>query len=110
MPFPGWTLPGVIGLAAATILIKSQGMLPGRRVVVAGCGPLLMAVAAKIVSGGGDLAAVDGADGRIGLDLSAAGVAAPLRTSAPWSGWVLAIGKARVPVYFRHGVRAAERV
>ena len=47
MPFPGWTLPGVIGLAAATILMKSQGMLPGRRVVVAGCGPLLMAVAAK---------------------------------------------------------------
>ena len=41
VPFPGWTLPGVIGLAAATILLKSEAMLPGRRTVVAGCGPLL---------------------------------------------------------------------
>eukprot|EP01035_Chromulina_nebulosa_P050623 gene50623-68864_t len=39
VPFPGWTTPGVIGLAAATILLKSQGMVPGRRTVVAGCGP-----------------------------------------------------------------------
>ncbi|MFM7416363.1 MAG: FAD-dependent oxidoreductase, partial [Alphaproteobacteria bacterium] len=30
IPFPGWTLPGVIGLAAATILLKAQGILPGR--------------------------------------------------------------------------------
>ena len=42
VPFPGWTLPGVIGLAAATVLLKSQAMLPGRRIVVAGCGPLLL--------------------------------------------------------------------
>lgn len=53
VPFPGWTTPGVIGLAAATILLKSQGMVPGRRTVVAGCGPLLAAVAAKIVAGAG---------------------------------------------------------
>jgi len=46
VPFPGWTLPGVIGLAAATVLLKSEGVLPGHRVVVAGCGPLLPAVAA----------------------------------------------------------------
>ena len=49
VPFPGWTLPGVIGLAAATILEKSQAMIPGRRCVIAGCGPLLIAVAAKVV-------------------------------------------------------------
>jgi len=58
IPFPGWTLPGVIGLAAATILLKAQGILPGRRVVVAGAGPLLYAVAAKILAGGGSVAAV----------------------------------------------------
>jgi thioredoxin reductase/bacterioferritin-associated ferredoxin len=108
VPFPGWTLPGVIGLAAATILMKSQGMLPGRRVVVAGCGPLLVSVAAKIVSGGGDLAAV--------VDLAGPSdwlstLPALLRRSRLLScgiGWMLAIGKARIPVYFRHGVRAAE--
>ncbi|WP_198369006.1 FAD-dependent oxidoreductase, partial [Roseomonas rosulenta] len=58
IPFPGWTLPGVIGLAAATILLKAQGVLPGRRVVVAGVGPLLYAVAAKVLAGGGAVAAV----------------------------------------------------
>lgn len=58
IPFPGWTLPGVTGLAAATILLKAQGMLPGRRVVVAGAGPLLYAVAAKLLKAGAEVAAV----------------------------------------------------
>ena len=58
IPFPGWTLPGVLGLAAATILLKAQGVLPGRRVVVAGQGPLLYAVAAKIIAGGGQVVAI----------------------------------------------------
>ena len=58
IPFPGWTLPGVIGLAASTILLKAQGVLPGRRVVVAGAGPLLYAVAAKLLAGGASVAAV----------------------------------------------------
>ena len=47
VPFPGWTLPGVIGLAAATILLKADRVVPGRRVVVAGQArcwrPLLLA-------------------------------------------------------------------
>ncbi len=58
IPFLGWTLPGVMGLAAATILLKAQGVLPGRRVVVAGQGPLLYAVAAKIIAGGGRVVAI----------------------------------------------------
>src|SRR5258706_11083595 len=58
VPFPGWTLPGVIGLAAATIMLKSQRMLPGRATIVAGCGPLLIAVAAGILKYGGRVVAV----------------------------------------------------
>ncbi len=58
VPFPGWTLPGVIGLAGATIMLKSQGVLPGRRNLVAGQGPLLLAVAAGILKAGGQVAAV----------------------------------------------------
>ena len=42
VPFAGWDRPGVIGLAAATVLLKAQRMLPGRDVVVAGAGPLLL--------------------------------------------------------------------
>jgi thioredoxin reductase/bacterioferritin-associated ferredoxin len=58
VPFPGWTLPGVIGLAAATIMLKSQNMVPGNNTLVAGCGPLLAAVAAGIIKGGGTVAGV----------------------------------------------------
>lgn len=52
-PFPGWTLPGVVGLAAATAMIKAHGVLPGRRVLVAGPGPLAPLVASLVSKGGG---------------------------------------------------------
>jgi NADPH-dependent 2,4-dienoyl-CoA reductase/sulfur reductase-like enzyme len=58
VPFPGWTLPGVMGLAAGTILVKSQSVLPGRRVVVAGAGPLLGAVGAGLIESGAEVAAL----------------------------------------------------
>jgi len=57
-PRPGWTLPGVIGLGAATVMLKAQRMLPGRRVVVAGPGPLAPLVANLILQGGGKVVAM----------------------------------------------------
>jgi NADPH-dependent 2,4-dienoyl-CoA reductase/sulfur reductase-like enzyme len=45
VPFPGWTLPGVITAGGTQNLLKSQGVLPGRRAVVVGTGPLLLVVA-----------------------------------------------------------------
>lgn len=58
LPFPGWTTPGVFGLAAATTMLKSQRISPGKRVAVAGAGPLLAAVAAGVVKAGAEVAAV----------------------------------------------------
>ena len=58
VPFSGWTTPGVFGLAAATIMLKSQRILPGRMTIVAGCGPLLAAVSAGIIKAGGDVVAL----------------------------------------------------
>jgi len=40
VPFPGWTLPGVMTTGAAQTLLRSYGVLLGRRVLVAGNGPL----------------------------------------------------------------------
>lgn len=45
LPFPGWTLPGVVGAGGLQALIKGGFDVRGRRVVVAGTGPLLLAVA-----------------------------------------------------------------
>lgn len=46
LPFAGWTLAGVAGVGALQALIKSGYDVTGKRVVVAGSGPLLYAAAA----------------------------------------------------------------
>ncbi len=51
VPFPGWTLPGVMTAGAAQILMKTAGMLP-RDAVLAGSGPLLYLVAAQMIDAG----------------------------------------------------------
>ncbi len=52
LPFPGWELPGVSTAGAAQALLKSQGVLVGHRVLVAGSGPLLLPVAASLAHSG----------------------------------------------------------
>lgn len=46
LPFPGWTLPGVFGAGGLQALVKSGLPVEGKRIVVAGSGPLLLVVAA----------------------------------------------------------------
>ncbi|HEY8587392.1 MAG TPA: FAD-dependent oxidoreductase [Rhodanobacter sp.] len=48
LPFPGWTLPGVSGAGGLQALAKQGAPVAGKRVVVAGSGPLLLAVAATL--------------------------------------------------------------
>lgn len=55
LPFPGWTLPGVTGVGALQALLKSGLRIPGRRVVLAGTGPLLLPVAATLAKGGAEV-------------------------------------------------------
>lgn len=56
--FPGWERPGVMTPGGAQTLVKSQGCLPGRRVVLAGCGPFLLPVAASILRAGADIVGI----------------------------------------------------
>lgn len=56
LPFPGWTLPGVLTAGGAQAMLKSGLVLPGRRVVVAGSGPLLLPVAASLAAAGAQVA------------------------------------------------------
>lgn len=108
IPFPGWTLPGVVGLAAATVMLKAQAVLPGQRVVVAGCGPLLAAVAAKVLASGGQVAAVVDRASRADWLHATRHLATRPRLLARGLGWALRIGGRRVPVLFGHAVLAAE--
>ena len=43
LPFPGWTLPGVFGAGGLQALVHGGFSVAGKRIVVAGTGPLLLA-------------------------------------------------------------------
>jgi thioredoxin reductase len=52
LPFPGWTLPGVMGIGGAQALVKQGATFRGKHVVIAGTGPLILPVAASLTDAG----------------------------------------------------------
>ncbi len=58
LPFPGWTLPGVVTAGGAQAMLKGGLVTPGRTAVVAGTGPLLLPVAAGLAAAGVTVAAL----------------------------------------------------
>ena len=48
LPFPGWTLPGVFGAGGLQALALGGFSVTGKRIVIAGTGPLLLPVAAHL--------------------------------------------------------------
>lgn len=58
LPFPGWTLPNVMGAGGLDALVRSGLPIVGKRVVVAGSGPLLLAVAAHLAGCGARIVAI----------------------------------------------------
>ena len=58
MPIPGWTLPGVMTVGAAQILLKASGLVAERPLVLAGSGPLLWLFASQHLAAGGRITAL----------------------------------------------------
>jgi len=56
VPFPGWTLPGVMTVGAAQIVLKASGQIPAEPVWIAGNGPLSLLYAAQLLNAGGRIA------------------------------------------------------
>ncbi|HEV2508598.1 NAD(P)/FAD-dependent oxidoreductase [Bosea sp. (in: a-proteobacteria)] len=56
MPFPGWTLPGVLTVGAAQILLKTADSVPEKPVWIAGCGPLPLLYMTQLLAAGGRIA------------------------------------------------------
>ena len=88
VPFPGWTLPGVMSCGAAQILLKSAALVP-ERVVLVGSGPLLLLLGCQLLDAGVKIDAV--------LD------------TTPWSNWPRALpylpGALRSWPYLLKGLR-----
>lgn len=57
VPFPGWTLPGVMMTGGAQTLLYHH-VLPGKRVLLVGTGPLQLVVAKKLLDAGAEVVAV----------------------------------------------------
>lgn len=95
--FPGWTLPGVIMTGGAQTLLY-QGVLPGRKVLLAGSGPLQLLVAKKLLTAGAEVVAV--------LESSARLVQRGLRhLDGVWGQWErLAEGFSSMLALLRKGV------
>ena len=58
VPFPGWTLPGVMQAGAGQVLFKSAGVIPSDGVVLAGSGPLLLLLAWQYMHAGVEIKAL----------------------------------------------------
>ncbi len=97
MPFPGWTLPGVMTAGAVQTLIKSSRLKPTGRVVLAGTGPLLFLLADQLLKLGVKPALIARTD-RFGDKMKALARLRPaaLPAIAKGAGWMLNLRKAGI--------------
>lgn len=103
VPFPGWTLPGVMMGGAAQSLLMRQRLLPGRRFVLAGVGPLQLKVASQLFEAGATVAGIFEASSKPPVSMENA-----LRSMGHWGKmregmrYWMTIKKARIPYHHSH--------
>ncbi len=66
VPFPGWTLPGVIGAGAAQTMMNLHGVRPGSKVLMLGSGNVGLVVSFQLLQAGCEVVALADAAPRIG--------------------------------------------
>ncbi|MFF7726975.1 NAD(P)/FAD-dependent oxidoreductase [Streptomyces sp. NPDC008001] len=106
LPFPGWTLPGVVGAGGAQAMLKSGLVLPGQRIVVAGSGPLLLAVASSLATAGARVPAVVEASGYLGYARSPRALATNPGKLLEAAVHGSALLRHRIPLHTRSAVTA----
>ncbi|MEU8972533.1 NAD(P)/FAD-dependent oxidoreductase [Streptomyces monashensis] len=107
LPFPGWTLPGVVTAGGAQAMLKGGLVLPGRTVVVAGTGPLLLPVATGLAAAGARVAALVESAGPAALLRRAPGLAAHPGKLAEGAWYAGLLARHRVRALARHTVLEA---
>lgn len=107
VPFPGWTLPGVMTAGGAQALWKGNRVLPGRRIVVAGTGPFLLPVAAGLARAGARVLGVFEANAPTRFARHPRVLARNPGKLAEAAGYHAVLARHRVPVRTRHAVIAA---
>ena len=96
LPFPGWTLPGVIMTGGIQTLLH-QHVLPGKRILLTGTGPLQLVVAKNLIQAGAEVVAV--LEGNQLIKKSG------LRAPAMWGQWDrMSEGLQSILTMMTHGV------
>jgi thioredoxin reductase len=108
VPFPGWTLPGVMAVGGAQALLKGSHVAPGRRVVVAGTGPFLLSVADGLVRAGARVVAVVEASHARAYARQPRAVAAVPEKLVEAAGYGVSLARHRVPYLTGHAVVRAD--
>ncbi|MFH8733448.1 MULTISPECIES: NAD(P)/FAD-dependent oxidoreductase [unclassified Streptomyces] len=104
LPFPGWTLPGVITAGGAQAMLKGGLVLQGRTAVVAGTGPLLLPVAAGLAAAGAEVAALVESAGAKSVARHARTLSAHPDKLVEGAGYVAELMRRRVRLKARHTV------
>lgn len=107
VPFPGWTLPGVLTAGGAQALLKGNGVAAGSRVVVAGTGPFLLPVAAGLAVAGATVVGVHEAASPRAWLRHAGAVLRNANKLGEGLGYASTLARHRVPVRSRSVLVAA---
>ena len=111
LPVPGWTLPGFTTTGAAQNLVRANQTAVGRRVLVAGRGPLNIQVADELAAAGVSVAAV--AEIAAAPYSAAPGALLGMLFNSPQLSFtglahLASLRRRRVPVRYRHVLVGAE--
>ena len=103
IPFPGWTLPGVFSVGGLNTLVK-KGILPGKRFLLAGTGPLQLVLANHLIHAGARLSAIVNAASLKDIAASAFKLSANIDYLRIRSGfdYLRTIKRHHIPIYRSH--------
>jgi glycine/D-amino acid oxidase-like deaminating enzyme len=106
---PGWTLPGVMTTGAAQTLNRSYNVTPGKRIVIAGNGPLNFQVAAELLAPDREITVIEAAGAPWARPLDGAALfAADPRLAVQGVAAIVRLKLARAAIHWRSRLVAIE--
>lgn len=107
-PFPGWTLPGIMGVGGFQMQIKQNYIKPGNALVLVGTGPLLLLTAYQLTYVGVKVLGVFEAGRRLNLIGHFWNLLQNTNLVMQGLKYLSYLKKHKVPVYYGWGVVSAQ--
>lgn len=108
LPFPGWDLPGMHTLSAASGLAERRDIAAGDRVIVAGSGPFLVPAAVSLAEAGAQVMAIlEASDPLSGMLARPGGIVAGRSKAREAARYAAALARHDIPLCRRSAIVAA---